>query len=43
MGCVLYFVYNRRCNIKDSMMVYMLNNFVLILLVFVGYLWLYFR
>ena len=26
MGCVLYLAYNRRRNIKDSMMVHMLNN-----------------
>lgn len=26
MGCVLYVAYNRRRNIKDSMMVHMLNN-----------------
>lgn len=43
MGCVLYLAYNRRRNIKDSMMVHMLNNSVSTLPVFVGYLWLYFR
>ena len=26
MGCVLYVAYDRRRNIKDSMMVHMLNN-----------------
>ena len=26
MGCALYITYNRRRNLKDSMMVHMLNN-----------------
>ncbi|MDU1613897.1 MAG: CPBP family intramembrane glutamate endopeptidase, partial [Staphylococcus epidermidis] len=43
MGCVLYLAYNRRRNIKDSMMVHMLNNSVSTLPIFVGYIWLYFR
>ena len=41
MGCVLYLAYNRRRNIKDSMMVHMLNNSVStlpVLLVIYGYI-----
>ena len=43
MGCALYLAYDRGRNIKDSMMVHMLNNSVSTLPVFIGYLWLYFR
>ncbi|BBD89082.1 type II CAAX endopeptidase family protein [Staphylococcus caprae] len=43
MGCALYITYNRRRNLKDSMMVHMLNNSLTTIPIFIGYLYFYFK
>ena len=43
MGCVLYVAYDRRRNIKDSMMVHMLNNSITTIPLFLVYLYIYFK
>lgn len=43
MGCVLYIAYDRRRNIKDSMMVHMLNNSITTIPLFIAYLYFYFK
>lgn len=43
MGCVLYIAYNRRRNVKDSMMVHMLNNSLTTIPILITYLYFYFK
>lgn len=43
MGCVLYVAYDIRRNIKDSMMVHMLNNSITTIPLFLAYLYIYFK
>lgn len=43
MGLILYLSYNRRNNIKDSMMVHMINNSIIAIVMLVNYIIVYFN